>query len=117
MDEAAVRRLLDLVAAGAVAPGQATEQLKRLSVEDRGFARLDRHRQLRTGFPEVIYGAGKTPEQIAAIARRMADAGIPVLATRCASEAFEAVRAVLPEATHHAAARCITYYPPGTGGI
>ena len=119
MDEAAVRRLLDQVAAGAVAPGQATEQLKRLSVEDLGFARLDRHRQLRTGFPEVIYGAGKTPEQIATIAQRMAAAGIPVLATRCSPEAYEAVRAVLPDAVHHAVARCITYAPdvPPRGGL
>src|SRR5437762_14194749 len=111
MDEAAVRGLLDLVAAGTVAPAQATERLKRLSVEDLGFARLDRHRQLRTGFPEVIYGAGKTPEQVATIAERMAAAGIPVLATRCGPDAFEAVRAALPEAVYHAVARGITYAP------
>src|SRR5438093_5098226 len=120
MNEAAVRGLLDLVAAGTVTPAQATERLKRLSVEDLGFARLDRHRQLRTGFPEVIYGAGKTPEQIATIAQRMAAAGIPVLATRCAPDVYAAVCAVLPEAIHHPVARCITYapsLPPGGGSV
>ena len=118
MDEAAVRGLLDAVAAGAVSAAQATERLKQLSVEDLGFARLDRHRQLRTGFPEVIYGAGKTPDQIATIAERMAAAGIPVLATRCSPDAYEAVRGVLPEAVYHAVARCITYAPhvPPAGG-
>jgi NCAIR mutase (PurE)-related protein len=111
MDEAAVRQLLDLVAAGAVSASAATEQLKRLSVDNIGFARLDRHRQLRTGFPEVIYGEGKTPAQIAAIAEHMAASGIPVLGTRCTAEAYEAVRDVLPGAIHHAIARCITYIP------
>ena len=111
MDQAAVRRLLDAVAAGEVDPAAATERLKTLSIDHLGFARLDRHRQLRTGFPEVIYGAGKTPEQIATIAQHMAASGIPVLATRCDPVAYEAVRSVLPGAVHHAVARCITYAP------
>jgi hypothetical protein len=62
----------------------------------------------------VIYGEGKTPEQIATIAQRMAAAAIPVLGTRCTEEAYEAVRTVLPDAVYHSAARCITY-TPGAG--
>jgi len=111
MDEGAVRHLLNAVAAGSVSAEAATERLKGLGTDDLGFARLDRHRQLRTGFPEVIYGEGKTPEQIAAIAQHMAGSGIPVLATRCTPEAYDAVREVLPEAIFHAVARCITYAP------
>jgi NCAIR mutase (PurE)-related protein len=111
MNEQAVRRLLEAVAQGEVSPAVATGRLKQLSVDNLGFARLDRHRQLRTGFPEVIYGTGKTPDQVAAIAGRMAEAGIPVLATRCSMEIYEAVRARLPDATYHPVARCITWSP------
>ena len=108
MDETALTTLLEGVAAGAVTPQAAARRLKRLDVEDLGFARLDHHRVLRKGFPEVIYGPGKTPEQVAAIAERMVAAGQTVLATRCDRPAFEAVQARVPDAVYHAAARCIT---------
>jgi NCAIR mutase (PurE)-related protein len=111
MDEAAVRALLDAVAAGTVAPDVATQRLKHLETDDLGFARLDRHRTLRTGFPEVIYGPGKTPQQVAEIAERLVAAGQCVLATRCVPEMFEAVAARVPGAVHHVAARCIEAGP------
>ncbi len=88
-----LRELLDSVAAGRLAPAAAQERLKTLPFEDLGFARVDHHRALRSGFAEVIFGQGKTPEQIAAIFSRLAAAGHDVLATRVAGDAAEAVRA------------------------
>lgn len=119
MDEATLRALLDAVAAGDVSVRDATARIKRLDVEDLGFARLDHHRTLRRGFPEVIYSPGKTPEQVAAIAERMAAAGHTVLATRCSAEAFDAVRRRVPDATYSATARCaiaIRGRPPAVSG-
>ena len=120
MDKPAVRALMEAVAAGAVSPAAATERLRRLDVEDLGFARLDRHRELRVGFPEVLYGPGKTPEQVATLAARLAANGQTVLATRCDVAAFEAVRALLPDAQYHPVARCISvihHQPPAAAGI
>ena len=71
------------------------------AVEDLGFARVDTHRELRQGFPEVILGLGKTPAQIAAIAERIFARGQALLVTRAMPEAFEAVRAVVPTAVYH----------------
>jgi NCAIR mutase (PurE)-related protein len=84
------------------------ERLKDLPFEDLGFAKLDHHRALRTGMPEVIFAAGKTTAQVATIFARMAKAGGNVLATRASREAFEAVAAVEPAAIFHEAARAIT---------
>ncbi len=114
MDEAAIRALLDAVAAGEVPVAEATRRLKRLEVEDLGFARLDRHRLLRLGFPEVIYGPGKTPEQVALIAERLVAAGQPALATRCGPDVFAVVQARLPGAVYHSVARCISIIPPAS---
>src|SRR3954454_21003089 len=92
MDDAALASLLQSVASGALAPEEAARRLKRLDVEDLGFARIDHHRTLRRGFPEVIYGSGKTPQQVALIAERMAAGGQTVLATRCDAATFDAVK-------------------------
>lgn len=77
-------------------------------VVDLGFAVVDTHRSLRKGFPEVIYGAGKTPEQLAAIAARIVGADRRVLATRVHEGHVHALRAVFPNALHHPAARLLT---------
>lgn len=74
---------------------------------DLGYARVDTDRRSRRGFPEVIYCAGKTPVQVAGIARALAAHGPTVLATRAEPAHFEAVRADFPEACFHEAARCI----------
>jgi hypothetical protein len=87
---------------------EAYSQLKNLSYEDLGFAKIDHHRHLRKGFPEVIYCEGKTPEQIAEIASRIAHHGHDVLATRADRKAFLAVKKVLPKARYHETARIIT---------
>lgn len=107
MDEASITALLKAVAQGAVTPENAARRLKRLDIEDLGFARIDHHRAFRKGFPEVIYGSGKTPEQIAIIAERLAAAGETVLATRCDAAAGAAVRDRLPDAVYYPVPRCI----------
>ncbi|MGI8422644.1 MAG: nickel pincer cofactor biosynthesis protein LarB [Chloroflexota bacterium] len=106
MDEAALRALLLSVSSGGVTPDDALGRIKRLDVEDLGFARIDHHRLLRRGFPEVIYSPGKTAEEVALIGERLASAGQSVLATRCSIEAYEALRARVPDAVYHARARC-----------
>jgi len=87
---------------------EAYSQLKNLSFEDLGFAKVDHHRHLRKGFPEVIYCEGKTPQQIAKIASSIAKQGHDVLATRADRKAFIAVKKVLKKAEYHQAARIIT---------
>ena len=103
------------------ASNSALERLKDLPFEDLGFAKVDHHRALRTGMPEVIFSAGKTTAQVAAIFERMVKAGGNVLATRASREAFEAVAAIEPAAIYHEAARAITLaqapVKPGVGTI
>jgi hypothetical protein len=78
------------------------------SFVDLGFARVDTGRRARTGFPEVIFAEGKTPEQVARIARVIVGRDGAALATRASREQFEAVRAEVPEAIYHERARCVT---------
>ena len=77
-------------------------------IDDLGFAQVDAHRALRQGFPEVVFGAGKTPEQVASIAAKVMDREDRVLVTRADAAHAVAVAAKLPEATYHESARCIT---------
>jgi NCAIR mutase (PurE)-related protein len=77
MDPAALRRLLDDVRSGACSPDDAVQRLRRLPFADLGFAKVDHHRALRQGFPEAVYGPGKTAEQCSAIVGELlSDAGI-----------------------------------------
>src|SRR6266568_9656973 len=108
MDQEHLRKLLDEVRCGAVEVESAMERLRHLPFEDLGFAKLDHHRALRTGMPEVIFASGKTAAQVAAIFARMARAGGNVLATRASRETFDSVLAVEPRATYHETARAIT---------
>jgi NCAIR mutase (PurE)-related protein len=125
MNRQQLRALLEAVGAGSLTPEAAQEQLlqvlRQQPYEDLGFARVDHHRDSRQGFPEVIFGQGKTPSQIAAIARRLVDAGQSLLVTRTNAEAFDAVRGEVPEARYHDLARCITHdrgvTPRGRGTI
>ena len=91
-----LRALLADVASGAVALEDAERRLAWAPVEDLDFARVDHHRALRQGFPEVVFGQGKTPEQIVAIGERIAARGDGFLATRVAAEAHGPLRAALP---------------------
>ena len=122
MDPAAIESLLKEVREGQTGVADALERLRHLPFEDLGFAKLDHHRALRTGMPEVIFASGKTSAQVSAIFARMAKAGGNVLATRASREMFEAVVAVEPRAEFHEAARAITLTQnanvvPGKGSI
>ena len=120
-----LRELLDRVQTGAVTPESAHDRifqvLRQAPFEDLGFARVDHHRAVRQGFPEVVFGAGKTPEQTAAISRRIVSAGRTLLVTRTNASAFAAVSAEIPDATFNPTARTITRpggeIAPGRGTI
>ena len=107
-----LRGLLDQVQAGSVTPEAAHARLlqflRHAPFEDLGFARLDHHRSIRQGFPEVVFGQGKTPQQIATIAERIVAAGQNLLVTRTTAEAHAAVVQCLPNAAFHDTARTIT---------
>lgn len=109
MDPELLRRLLDDVGAGRVGTEDALARLKDLPYEDVGYARLDHHRALRTGYPEVIFCPGKTADQIAGIFQRLRDKQARVLATRCEPEKARAVMAALPDLTYHALPRLLTW--------
>lgn len=93
-----LRRLLAEVAEGRVSPAEAERALKWAPMEDTPFATVDHHRALRQGYPEVLFGEGKTAEQVVEIARRIASHGDGFLATRLSLEARDAVRALVPGA-------------------
>jgi pyridinium-3,5-biscarboxylic acid mononucleotide synthase len=107
MNQEKIRALLEGVQNGAVSCDEALVSLRDLPFEDLGFAKVDHHRGLRQGFPEVIFSQGKTPAQVAAIAQSLHARGATVLATRAVPEAFEAVRQAVPGATYHETARLI----------
>ncbi len=124
MTPAELRTLLDHVRDGRTDIAVAFERLlgafRDQPFEDLGFAKVDHHRSMRQGFPEVILGLGKTPEQIASIAGEIAGRGHPLLVTRADEAAWLAVKARLPEAQHHEVARAITVrrdVPAGVGTI
>ena len=111
-----ILELLQAVQAGATTPAAAMHELAVMPYEDAGFARIDHHRALRLGLPEVIYAAGKTPVQVAEIFARMAAAGGSVLATRADADAYAAVKLRVPEAVYHETARIIGLRVEETGG-
>ena len=122
MDRTQIEALLNNVRTGQTPVSDALERLRDLPFEDIGFAKVDHHRALRTGMPEVIFSSGKTPAQVAAIFSHMAQHGGNVLATRASADVFRAVRDLEPECTggcveYHEAARCITLQqsPPAPG--
>src|ERR1700692_1363964 len=100
MDRAKIEALLNEVRDGRTAVADAMDRLRDMPFEDLGFAKLDHHRALRTGMPEVIFASGKTAAQVATIFARMAAAGGNVLATRASRECFEAVVAAEPRAIY-----------------
>lgn len=116
--------LLDAVREGTTKPEDAfariSAALREQPYEDLGFAKVDHHRSVRQGFPEVVLGLGKTPDQVATISKQIAGRGQPLLVTRTTEEAWEAVRKEVPGAEFHAVARCITLkgdIAPGKGTI
>jgi len=112
MTRADLQALLADVSSGALTPEAAHDRvfqfLRQAPFEDLGFARVDHHRAIRQGVPEVVFGPGKTPEQIAGIAERIVAAGHSLLVTRTDRQAFEAVSARVTTANFHELARTIT---------
>ncbi len=124
MTPAELRALLDAVVNGRVSADAAHTRLladfREQPFEDLGFARVDHHRSIRQGFPEVVLGLGKTPEQVGSIAASIVERGHPLLVTRADETVWRRVRDQFPQAEYHAAARAITirgHAPPGKGTI
>lgn len=111
MDKANIIRLLEQFSRGEMNKDEIAAELSSPGLEEMGFATLDMDRQQRTGIPEVIYSEGKTPQQLAEIAGRLHQRGIPILATRATREKFEAVLEKIPEAVYHELARAIVHQP------
>lgn len=108
MDINRIQETLEAYRRGDLTTRQAVDALKQLPYETVGqYAQVDHHRSLRTGFPEVIFSSGKTPEQIVQIFKRLAAQNDRVLATRLQPEVYEEIRERLPEAVYHAAARAL----------
>jgi NCAIR mutase (PurE)-related protein len=102
-----IRKLFAEVRRGTLSPDDAVERLRHLPFEDLGFAKVDHHRTLRARMPEVVFGQGKTPTQVAAIFQRLARHGTNVLATRATREQFQATRKLVRRAQYVSAAKAI----------
>jgi hypothetical protein len=120
MDALSLRKLLEQVKKGALTTDEAVARLRHMPFEDLGFARVDHHRRLRTGLPEVIFSDGKTAQQVAAIFKSMSKQGGNVLATKATLEQFRAVKRISRKAEYRKLAHAIvlqqdpTRYGKGT---
>ena len=101
-------QLLEKFRTGKVPQGQVLRAFQSAPVADLGFAQVDTHRALRKGFPEVIFGAGKTPEQVVKIAAKILEREQRVLVTRINAEHARALKRKFSRAVHHKLARCVT---------
>jgi NCAIR mutase (PurE)-related protein len=110
MNPDSLRKLFDQVKKGSLSPDAAVQRLRHLPFEDLGFAKVDHHRPLRAGMPEVIFGQGKTPTQVAEIFSRLARHGKNVLVTRADEKQFAAVKKRARGAEYHPMARAITLH-------
>ncbi|TYP49283.1 nickel pincer cofactor biosynthesis protein LarB [Thermosediminibacter litoriperuensis] len=100
-----LREILGKVHRGELAIDDALQLLRDLPYEDLGFAKIDHHRALRRGVPEVIFCQGKTPEQVARITRQMLEKGVNIMGTRADTRVFEEVKKIAPDAEYHRDAR------------
>jgi NCAIR mutase (PurE)-related protein len=101
--------LLEKLQAGRISSEEALRAFQTAPVADLGFARVDTHRSLRKGFPEVIYGQGKTPDQVVRIAFQIAEREQRFLVTRVGLDHVRALRRRFKRAVHHESARCVTF--------
>ncbi len=108
MNATDIKKLFEQVRRGKLSPDEAVQQLKSLPFEDLGFAKVDHHRELRAGMPEVIFGPGKDPAHLAEIFVKLAAEGNNVLATRVSPEQVRAVRKKMRKAEHNKLARALT---------
>ena len=101
--------LLERVKTGKTSIHEAIGQLKSLPFEDLGYARIDHHRSLRKGFPEVIWGEGKSPSQIVAIMKQLKRKSQNILITRLDERKARAIEKVFPKSRYYARAKVLTY--------
>jgi NCAIR mutase (PurE)-related protein len=120
MDAAALKKIFTQVRQGKLSPDEAVLRLRHMPFEDLGFAKVDHHRRLRVGMPEVIFSRGKTPAQVAQIFKKLAAHGGNVLATKADADHFRAVKKLTAKAEYRELAHAIllkrdkTVYGKGT---
>jgi len=107
MDSEALRKMLEEVKNGQLSVDEALADLKKLPFEDLGFAKVDHHRNIRNGYPEVIYCQGKTLEQIGAIIERLIKSNNNIMATRASREVFDKIREITDDAVYYESARIV----------
>src|SRR5204862_3560595 len=107
MTEEQIRAILEEFKAGIISSADALHRLRTLPFEDLGFANVDHHRMLRQGFPEVVFGLGKTVDQVGKIVESMYKHNHNILVTRTTAAHFERVKQIAPEAEFHEGARAI----------
>lgn len=120
MDEPVLRRILERLYSDEISIDEAIRELRYLPYADLGYAKVDHHRELRKGFPETVFGPGKTPEQVAGIAEELLRGDGPVLITRANQEQFQAVRSKIDGAVFHPESGLIVVRPsagPVTGVV
>lgn len=112
MDQHQLKSLLNKIAQHEITPEQAICEFQQLPYQDIGFAKIDHHRAVRCGFPEVIFCQGKQPEQVAEIFRRMMASTRTILGTRANNQVYQAVKEVCHEVHYFETARCLVYGMP-----
>ena len=117
IEENNIRKLLEDIKSGSVNINEGIQELKRLPFEDLGFAKVDHHRAIRQGFPEVVFGQGKTPDQIAQICKSIMNRSTKVIVTRAEHKAFEDVLKIFSDAKYDEHARIITIEKPADNAI
>lgn len=108
MDSENLKEFLENVKSGEISVDEAVERLKYLPYTDLGYAKIDNHRELRVGYPEIIYCAGKTVEQVKGIIEIMLTKDSNILGTRATEEMYEAVKTICPEVTFNKMAKTLT---------
>ena len=108
MNRERIKKLVEDARAGRISADEAADKLASLPYEDLTFARVDHHRELRLGFPEVILGQGKTVEQVVKIAERILDRSSNLLISRTTEEVFRRISELTPDAEFHSEARMIS---------
>ncbi len=108
MTESEIKRVLESFRKGELSEGEAVDRFRNLPFEDLDFANVDHHRSIRQGYPEVVFGAGKTDEQLVEIVRSLLQPDHNVLVTRSSASAYERVRELAPEARFHAGSGAIS---------
>jgi NCAIR mutase (PurE)-related protein len=108
MNAGELEKILKSISDRSLSVNEAMEKLRNFTYSDLGFARIDHHRELRTGYPEIVYCAGKTPEQVGAIFTAMEENGNNIIGTRAGTKMFEYISPLFPDAVYYEIARIIS---------